>query len=116
MIKNRFSKYNDGMLYVCEAKKKEIDFGAAKNTRKKEDLKKIVKLAYEERTKREEDLEFAENRDRSLSIKVKTRLQEQVKATHKVLIENVLYSIIYVDLDKPNKEMYLYLEEEREIR
>lgn len=115
-MKSRFSKYNDGILYVCEAKKTEIDFGAMKNAKQKEDLRKVLKLAYEERTKRDEDLQFAESRNRALSIKVKTRLFEKVNATHKVMIKDVLYSVIYIDQDKANKEMYFYLEEERKIK
>ena len=50
-MKSRFSKYNDGMLYVCEVKKNEIGFGMVKNTREESDLKRILKLAYEEKTK-----------------------------------------------------------------
>lgn len=113
-MKSKFSKYNDGMLYVCESKKKEIDFGATKNARSEEDLVKILKLAYEEKTRRDEDLQFAESQGRSLSLKVKTRLRD-IDSMHKILIEGKLYSIIYIDKDRNNKEMYLYLEEERKI-
>lgn len=114
-MKSRFSKYNDGMLYVCEVKKNEIGFGMVKNTREESDLKRILKLAYEEKTKRDEDMQFAENKGRTLSLKVKTRLREEVDSTQKVLIENTLYSVIHIDHDKSNREMYLYLEEERKL-
>lgn len=115
-MKSRFSRYNDGMLYVCEQRQQETDFAAVKNARTKNDLKRVLKLAYEERSKREEDLQFAESIGRSLSLKVKTRLNEKVDSTKKIIAGDKLYSIINIDHDKSNREMYLYLEEERTIK
>ena len=61
------------------------------------------------------DKTLAEAQDRYLTLKVRTRLREEVNSTHKVLIENTLYSIIYIDPDRKAGDMYLYLEEERKF-
>ena len=114
-MKSRFSRYNDGMLYVCEQLQQDADFSAVKNVRSMKDLNKILKLAYEEKSKRDEDIQFAESIGRSLSMKVKTRASEKVDSTKKITIEDKLYSIINIDHDRTAKEMYLYLEEERTI-
>lgn len=104
------------MLYVCEQRQQDTDFGAVKNARTMDDLIRILKLAYEEKTKRDADIQFAESIGRSLSLKVKTRLQEEVDSTKKITVGDKLYSIINIDHDREAKEMYLYLEEERTIR
>lgn len=109
MTKQAIPTYNDGYLYVCERQPGQ-DF-AVRNPRKKEDLQQILKLAYEEKSRRAQDVEYAESKDRSLSIKLKTRLRPEVKNTHMVLIGNILYSIINLDYDRANNEMYFYLEE-----
>ena len=75
----------------------------------------IVKLAYTECNKRQQDLEFAESMSKSLTLKIKTRLYDKVKNHHKIVIGNTLYDIIYLDYDRKNKEMYMYLEEVREL-
>ena len=111
----RFETFNDGVLSVYEAVKKEVGFGAPRNTREKAELQKVVKLAYKESSKREKDLEFAQSRGRTLSLKVKTRIYKNISSVHKVMIEKTLYSIIHIDYDKRKREMYLYLEEERAI-
>lgn len=115
-MKSRFSRYNDGMLYVCEQRQQDTDFSAVKNARSMKDLNKILKLAYEEKSKRDEDIQFAESIGRSLSMKVKTRSNEKVDSTKKITIGDKLYSIINIDHDRTAKEMYLYLEEERTIK
>ena len=67
-MKSRFSRYNDGMLYVCEQRQQDTDFSTVKNVRNMKDLNKILKLAYEEKSKRDEDIQFAESIGRSLSM------------------------------------------------
>jgi hypothetical protein len=113
--KSRFATYNDGILFVCTSNKKEADFGATKNATTEDDLNKIIKLAYAEMSKRDEDQDFAESQGRVLSMKVKTRMRQQVNKLHMVMIGSILYSIIYVDFDKAAEEMYLYLEEARKL-
>ena len=109
------SNYNDGYIRVYEEIPVKTDFGAKENTQSKDNLTLIVKLAYEECSKRQQDLEFAESNSRSLNLKVKTRFYNNLKNEYKVIIENILYDIIYIDEDRKNRELYFYLEEVRSI-
>ena len=113
--RSRFSTFGDGVLWVCNPEEAASDFGAVKNTTKKEELKRIQKLNYEEMSKRDQDLDFAESQGRTLSLKVKCRLWPKVNKLHQILIGKVLYSIINLDEDRASQEMYLYLEEVRKL-
>lgn len=109
------SNYNDGYVRVYEEIPVKANFGAKENIKSKDNLKFIVKLAYEECSKRQQDLEFVEASSRSLNIKVKTRFYNNLKNDYKVIIENILYDIFYLDEDRKNRELYFYLEEVRTI-
>ena len=111
-MKNQ-SNYNDGFIYVYEEKEKKSDFAAPENVTGKDHLQIVMKLAYEESYKREKDLEFAESHNKSLSMKVKTRMQEKVKKYHKIIIADIMYDIFEIDYDRKKQEMYLYMEEVR---
>lgn len=114
MAKTKIVNFNDGFIQVYEENVKKTNFGAKTNPTGLDNLKFIVKLAYTEMTKRLQDLEFAEANSRSLSLKVKTRLYT-ISNDYKVVLNNTLYDIITVDIDRPNRVMYLYLEEVRKI-
>lgn len=114
MAKTKIVNFNDGFIQVYEENVKKTNFGARTNPTGLDNLKFIVKLAYTEMTKRLQDLEFAEANSRSLSLKVKTRLYT-ISNDYKVVLNNTLYDIITVDIDRPNRVMYLYLEEVRKI-
>ena len=114
-MKSRFSTFNDGVLFICKPESDYSSFNAVKNPTKKTELDKILKLNYDEMSRREQDLQFAESQGRNLTMKVKTRLRNQVTKFHQVLIEDVLYSIIDLDKDRDGAEMYLYLEEVRKL-
>ena len=105
------SNFNDGYIRVCKEIPQKTDFGAKKNIKTKDNLEFIVKLAYEECSKRQQDLEFAESSSRTLNLKVKTRYYKNIENNYKVIIENTLYDIIYIDEDRKNRELYFYLEE-----
>ena len=107
-MKNKFSTYNDGVVSIFREKERETDFSAKKNVGTTEDMEFIVKLAFEEASKREQDLEFANQNDFSLSLKIKTRLCKGVDNKCKAIIDNYLYDVSYMDKDR--KEMWLYLE------
>lgn len=109
MKRKRILTYNDGYLLICK-KQMEEDL-TLRNPKRKDDMQPVLKLAYEEKSRRDQDIEFAESAGRSLSMKLKTRLYQTVKNTHMVMIGNVLYSIIKLDYDRANNEMYFYLEE-----
>ena len=107
--------YNDGYIRIYKEKNKESDFGARENIKSIDDLEFIVKLAYKECSKRQQDLDFAESNDRTLNVKVKTRFYKNINNEYKVTIENTLYDIIYIDEDRKNRELYFYLEEVTEV-
>ena len=91
------------------------DFGAALNTKRAADMNLVLKLAYEERSRRAADMEWAESCDKTLSLKVVCPLNVSAKMSHLIVCTNKIYSIINIDYDRLNQEMYLYLEEVREI-
>lgn len=111
----KITSFNDGFMSVYEEIPIKTDFGAKENVKSKDNLKFIVKLAYEECSKRQQDLEFAESSSRTLNVKVKTRFYNNLKNDYKIIIENTLYDIIYIDEDRKNRELYFYLEEVRNI-
>ena len=114
-FKSRFTAFVDGILFVCQPESAQSSFNAVKNTTAKKDVRKILQLDYVELSKRERDLEFAESQGRTLSMKVKTRLHEKVTSYHMIMIGDKLYSIIDLDKDIREEEMYLYLEEIRRL-
>lgn len=114
-MKSRFSTFNDGVLFICKPESDHSSFNAVKNPIKKTELDKILKLNYDEMSRREQDLQFAESQGRNLTLKVKTRLRSQVTKFHQVLIGDMLYSIIYLDINRDKSEMYFYLEEVRKL-
>lgn len=111
----RFSRYNQGVLFIAQISTQDTDFGAVTNATKMSDMTKLVRLDYEEMSKRERDVSFAEASDHSLDLKVKTRYHTSAKAHRQVLIGNMLYDIFQVDGSAITGEMYLYLEEVREL-
>ena len=111
----RTSNFNDGYIRVYKEKNKESDFGARKNIKSIDDLEFIVKLAYKECNKRQQDLDFAEARNRYLSLKIKTRFYRDISNYDKVIIKNVLYDIVYFDIVREKQELFFYLEEVRKI-
>lgn len=113
MPNQRLSTFNDGMVSIYREKDRKTDFSAKRNVTSLADMDFVVKLAYQESTKRQQDLEFAEQSGFKLSMKVKTRYVATVKNKLKAVIDGYLYDISYVD--KAGQEMYLYLEGVRQI-
>lgn len=113
MPTNRLSTFNDGVACIYREKDRKTDFSAKKNAMSLDDMDFVVKLAFEESTKRQQDLEFAEQSGFRLSMKVKTRYVPSVKNKLKAVIDGFLYDISYVD--KAGTEMYLYLEGVRAV-
>lgn len=113
MNKVKFSKYNDGIVSIYREKPRRTDFGAKQNVSALDDMDFIVKLAFEESSRREQDLDFAEQMGFSLSLKVRTRYVEGVDNKCKAVIDGYLYDVSYMDKDR--REMWLYLEGVRKI-
>lgn len=113
MSKSKFGKYNDGVVRIYREKKKETTFAAKQNVSVFDDMDFVVKLDYEQCSKRQQDIEFAEQSGFSLSLKIKTRYIPSVKSKCKAVINNYLYDVSYVDDDR--KEMWIYLEGVRSL-
>ncbi len=113
MRKKQVKRYNDGIVGIYREKPKYTSFNSRKNTTTLDDMEFVVKLAYEEMSKRERDLEFAQQNDFSLSLKIKTRFVNGVDNKCKAVIAGYLYGISYID--KTKEEMFLYLEEVRKL-
>lgn len=112
-MKSKFSRYNDGVVRIYREKGKRSNFGAKENVSGLDDMDFIAKLDFEESSKREQDLEFANQNDFSLSLKIRTRYLQKVDNKCKAVINNYLYDIKYVD--KTRTEMWIYLEGVRSL-
>lgn len=118
MMKNKkIPTYLDGFALVYRPKVEEnkSHFGAKVNIKKIDEMETLFKLAYSQCSKRLQDMEFVESSGRELTLKIKTRLVQGIKNTDKVVIDGTLYDIIYIDEDRINRELYLYLEENRTV-
>lgn len=113
MNKGKFNRYNDGVVSIYREKDRRTDFGAKQNVSVLDDMDFIVKLDYEESSRREQDQTFAEQMDFSLSLKVRTRYFATVDNKCKAVINGYLYDVKYVD--KTREEMWLYLEGVRSL-
>lgn len=114
--RKRFELFNDGVVSIYNSKELKTSFNAVINPKSKNDLDFYVKLCYQELSKREEDIQFAENRNRELSLKIKCRGCKGLNSNQKAIIENVIYSIIKLDYNRDKSVVYLYLEEERTLQ
>lgn len=112
-MKNKFSRYNDGVVSLYREKPRRTDFSAKQNVSVLDDLDFIAKLAFEESAKREQDLSFAEQNDFTLTLKIRTRLLKCIDNKCKAVIDGYLYDVSYID--KSREEMWLYLEGIRKI-
>lgn len=115
MLKGRrdLPSYPDGVLEVRRAKDRKTDFGARRNVEKKSDTDFVCSLFYCSQAIREQDYEFAERSSFNLSLKVKTPRFDLVKSDCLALIGSKLFDISHIDATKD--EMFLYLEEVRDI-
>lgn len=109
------NNFLDGFLYIYRDKEKYNNFGAKMNAFSLKDKNLLYKLGYTETFKRYQDYELANASNSDLTLKVKTHLVKGVLSTDKVVINNVIYSIIYLDEDRIHKLLYIYLEEDGEI-
>ena len=104
---------NDGWALIYKEKPKKTDFSAKENVKGVSDMEYICRLAYKEKSRRQQDVEFAERQDRSLSLKLECWEDRRIQRNFKVLIKNIIYDVIYVDFSRSEKKMFLYLEEVR---
>lgn len=107
--------YNDGVLEIYKSKGKLTTFSGKVNENQKSDLELITKTFFKEESKRQQDILFANSLGRGLNLKVKVPYTDKIKNNYKVLYNNYLYDIIYIDFSKNKRELYMYLEEVREF-
>ena len=115
MKNKKRTSFNNGTLCIVKQVNENTRFNAQINATKKSDVFPIKRLCYKVETIRQQDIEFVSQMGNSLSLKVKTRLDHSVTTLQKVMIGNVLYDIIQLDPDIANRELYFYLEKEREL-
>ena len=108
MNKKKFSCYNDGVVNIYREKERRNDFSAKVNVSVLDDMDFIVLLNFQEMSKREQDLDFANQNDFTLSLKIKTRHFKDIDNKCKAVIDGYLYDIAYIDRTKT--ELFLYLE------
>ena len=96
------------MLQDVQKSVQKTDFAAKENVSALDNMDFIVKLAFEESAKREQDLEFAEQNDFTLSLKIKTRYFKGVDNKCKAVIDGFLYDFSYID--KSKNKMWVFLE------
>lgn len=104
----KFAQYNDGVVLIYRDTDRRSNFGAKLNVATIDDLQFIAKLAYAEQSKRQQDVEFAQQQSFSLDLKIKTRFIKGVDNKCKAVIDGYLYDIDYVDATKT--ELYLYMQ------
>lgn len=104
----KFARYNDGVVFIYRDTDRRSNFGAKLNVKTLDDMTLIAKLNYAEQSKRQQDIEFAEQLGFSLALKIKTRHINGVDNKCKVVINNYLYDVSYVDITRT--EIYYYLQ------
>ena len=112
-MSKEFETYNDGVVSIYREKAKETDFNAKRNVLTLDDMDFIVKLNFKELSKREQDLEFAQQNDFTLSLKIKSRLVKGVDNKCNAVIDGFLYDVSFVD--KTKNELFLYMEQIRKV-
>ena len=111
--KMKFETYNDGVVRVYREKPRQTDFNAKRNVARVSDMDFIARLDFKEMSKREQDLQFAEQNDFTLSLKIKTRFVNGIDNKCKAVIDGYLYDISHID--KSRTDLYLYLAGVRRI-
>ena len=107
-MRNRFSRYNDGVVSLYREEERRSNFAAKLNVQTLDDLVFIAKLNFAEQSKRQQDIEFADQQGFSLTLKIRTRYIKGIDNKCKAVIGGYLYDISHVDATKT--DLYLYLE------
>lgn len=107
-MQKQMPTYNDGIVKLY---KRNTD----RNPKGLDDLTYLSKLAFTEKTIRQEDIEFAMQQDKKLTMKIVTQNDGNMDTSRCAVIENVIYGIINIDRDKKKNELYFYLQEIKRI-
>ena len=108
--------YRDGYVkFVKPLGTNLSSFSAPKNTRAESDTEEVVKLAYDRMTHRQQDLDFAYSRDKTLDLKIRCPYHPDVSARLQAIIGTTLYDVYEVDPDINNMRMFVYMQENRNL-
>lgn len=99
--------YNDGIIVIKKQVDKEKDF--SKKSESKE-FKTLYNLRYKELSKRQQDTEFIDSLGHTLNLKIKVRMIGVPLTGYSAFINGDVYSIVYEDYNKVDKEQFIYLE------
>ncbi len=109
MAKKKLRSFSDGIAKFYKKK------SAERNVKSLDDLEYLGFLFYEEDSKRQQDVEFAQQLGSTLSMKIITPDYGCMDSTRLAVIDGVAYAIIYIDRAKEQSELYFYLEEVRKL-
>lgn len=110
--KPKVPTYNDGFVSIY----RRLNMTANKNITSLDELEFIITLAYSEMSRRQQDMDFAEQNAFSLSSKIKTQrpmVDKKIDTYCFAVISGVLYGIGYIDTN--STELFFYLEKVREV-
>lgn len=113
-MQKKVPTYNDGFVRIF--RKKQSNLTVNRNVTSLSELDFLIKLAYSETSRRQQDLEFAEQNSFSLSLKIKAPkpvIKKGLDTSCFAVIENTLYSIQFIDTN--STEYFFYLEKIREL-
>ena len=105
--------FNDGVVQVYREVDLKTDFSAKRNVHSLDDMRLIAKLDFAEQSRRQQDMEFADQMGFALALKIKTRYLRGVDNKCKCVIGDMLDDISYIDTTRT--EMYFYLQEVRRL-
>lgn len=112
----RIPAYRDGYVsFVRPLDTKVSTFGAPINTRFESDTEKVVVLAYDRMSSRQQDLDFAHLEDKKLDLKIRCPYQPAVNTKQQAIVEDILYDVYKVDADPNKMQMFIYLQENRKL-
>ena len=118
-MKNR-PEYNDGVMHLYISKGERTDSGAWRNIKTMTDLVELTVadgyLVFGAKSIRQQDMEFADASERSISLKVVTPDNGSINTDRLARIGSIIYSIIHIDRDLKTRELYFYLEELRRLK
>lgn len=99
----------DGVAdFYRELEGRKTPFGAVVAPRGVDDMDFIARLHFSLESKRERDFDFADQRGFTLAQKIKCHLVPCIDSSCRAVIDGALYSVAYIDEDRPF--MYLYLD------
>lgn len=111
----KISNYNDGVMYLYTRKDITTAAGGKRNVKSLEDLDFAGKLPFDEKSVRQQDIEFAEQNQRQLTLKIATPDNNLMDTKMNAVIGGTLYGIIHIDRNRNKKQLFFYLEEVRKI-